>query len=249
MIGDNSSMTNHAPTAYELRQKFNPVVSWLHSFRYKNILDVFTVLSNRVGERKVKVLEIGCAHAKLFGMLDQRFAIDYCGVDVTEEYLNAARERYGTNENFRIIHGSATCEEHLLANGSPDIIIALEILEHVPEHDVVRIIENIARIEPVFFVCSVPIEIGPAIWFKNLGSLLSGYMRHEEYTWAETFWAGFYKLDRLPPHGTAHKGFDWRWLAQTIRHNMSIQETRFFPFQILTSIMSTSVFFVAEPRK
>lgn len=242
-------MKNSTPTAYELRQQFNPIVSWLHSFRYKNILQVFDDVSDRIGERKIKILEIGCAHGKLYDTLDKRFEIDYCGVDVTEEYLNAARERYGTNDNFRAIHGSATSEEILLANGSPDVIVALETLEHIPEHDVVRIIENIARLEPAFFVCSVPIEIGPAIWLKNLGSFLSGYMRHEEYSWAETFWAGFYQLDRLPPHGTAHKGFDWRWLAQTIRHNMSIKETRFFPFRILTAMMSTSVFFIAEPRK
>ena len=111
-----------------------------------------------------------------------------------------------------------------------------------------RIIEEIAKIEPKLFICSVPVEIGPAIWFKNIGSLVTGYMRHTEYTWAETFWAGFGKLDKLPPHGTGHKGFDWRWLAQTIRHNMEIEEIRKFPFSLFPAGLSTSVFFIAKPR-
>jgi hypothetical protein len=129
-----------------------------------------------------------------------------------------------------------------------DIVVALETFEHIPEHDVVRIIEAIAASKPRFFVCSVPVEIGPAIWLKNVGSLVTGYMRHKEYSWPETFWAGLYQLDKLPPHGTGHKGFDWRWLAQTIRHNMKIKDIRKFPFSILPAAVAFSVFMVAEPR-
>jgi hypothetical protein len=130
-----------------------------------------------------------------------------------------------------------------------DIIVALETFEHVPEHDAVRIIEAIAAAKPKIFVCSVPVEIGPAIWLKNVGSFITGYMRHREYRWSETFWAGLYQLDKLPAHGVGHKGFDWRWLAQTIRHNMKIKEIRRFPFNMLPAAVAFSVFMVAEPRE
>jgi hypothetical protein len=129
-----------------------------------------------------------------------------------------------------------------------DIVVALETFEHIPEHDVVRIVEAVAAAMPKLFVCSVPVEIGPAIWLKNVGSLVTGYMRHKEYSWPETFWAGLYQLDKLPPHATGHKGFDWRWLAQTIRHNMKIKETRMFPFGMLPAAVAFSVFMIAEPR-
>jgi hypothetical protein len=125
----------------------------------------------------------------------------------------------------------------------------LEALEHIPEHAVVRIVEQVAVARPHLFVCSVPVEIGPSIWFKNVGSLLMGYSRHREYTWNETFWAGLGKLDKLPPHGLGHKGFDWRWLAQTVRHSHRITRMRTFPFDALPASVSTSVFFVAEPRR
>jgi hypothetical protein len=130
-----------------------------------------------------------------------------------------------------------------------DVLVAMETCEHIPEHDVVRIIEAVAAARPAVFVCSVPVEIGPSIWLKNVGSLVTGYMRHREYRWAETFWAGFYQLDRLPPHDTGHKGFDWRWLAQTIRHNMRVVEVRRFPFGFLPAAIAFSVFMIAEPRQ
>lgn len=126
--------------------------------------------------------------------------------------------------------------------------MALETLEHIPEPTVFRLIEDVRIMQPKLFICSVPVEIGPVIWVKNLGSLLMGYQKsRSQYTWKETFWAGLAKLDKLPPHATGHKSFDWRWLAQTIRYNMKIKEMRTFPFGLWPGL-STSVFFIAEPR-
>ncbi len=146
-----------------------------------------------------------------------------------------------------MVHGAAEEQPDLLHGA--DIIVALETLEHIPEPTVVRLIELVAAAHPQLFVSSVPVEIGPAVWLKNVGSLLTGYSRHRDYRWSETFWAGLYQLDRLPPHHLDHRGFDWRWLEQTIRHNMRIVETRRFPFQWLPAALSFSVFFVAEPRR
>jgi len=238
---------NVAETQYEKNQKFNFLVAWLHSFRYKRILAVFRELAHATDAAKLKVVEIGCAQAKLFSLLDESFQINYAGIEIDPNFVEVARLRYGHRPNFSVFHDSAT--KALTQIESADVIVALETLEHIPEHDVVRIVETIASIRPRRFVCSVPIEIGPAIWLKNIGSWLTGYMRHTEYRWAETFWAGLYQLDRLPPHATGHKGFDWRWLAQTIRHNMNIIETRKFPLSFLPSAFSTSVFIVAEPRR
>jgi len=64
----------------------------------------------------------------------------------------------------------------------------------------------------------------------------------------ETFWAGFYKLDKLPPHTTGHKGFDWRWLAQTIRHNFCIQKIISFPLNFIPAGLASSVFIISQLR-
>jgi hypothetical protein len=239
-------MTTGTETEYERNQRFNQLVSWLHGFRYKNILTLFDSLAQKAEGKRIKVIDIGCAHAKLFSILNGRFKIDYTGIEIDAGFVEAARSRYAHNSNFRVIHDSA--ENALTQLSNADILVALETFEHIPEHKVVRIIEAVAAARPKLFVCSVPVEIGPAVWLKNVGSLVTGYIRHREYLWAETFWAGLYQLDKLPPHGTGHKGFDWRWLAQTIRHNMKIIKIRRFPFDFLPAAFAFSVFMVAEPR-
>ena len=234
-------------TDYERDQRFNFLVSWLHSFRYKNILGVFSAVALKNKGKRIKVVEIGCAHAKLFQLINERFEIDYTGIEIAPQFVETARSRYGHNPNFRIVHDSATNALPYMQN--VDVCIALETLEHIPEHEVVRIVEAVATAQPDLFVCSVPVEIGPAIWLKNVGSFLAGYTRHKEYRWAETFWAGLYQLDKLPPHGIRHTGFDWRWLAQTIRHNMQVIEIRKFPLGFMPAALAFSVFMVAEPRR
>jgi Methyltransferase domain len=239
-------MNDSAPgPEYENNQNFNPLVAWLHSLRYKNILAQVNALVQKNKGRQIKVVEIGCAHAKLYSILNNLFDIDYTGIEIDPISLDIARSRYAINPNFRVINDSA--ENALAYLKNVDIVVALETLEHIPEHVVVRIVEAIAVSKPSLFVCSVPVEVGPAIWLKNVGSLLAGYMRHKEYLWVETFWAGLYQLDRLPPHGTRHKGFDWRWLAQTIRHNMKITKIRKLPIMFLPAPFAFSVFIVAEP--
>lgn len=238
---------NTEETQYEKNQRFNSLVSWFHSFRYSNILSVFAGLARRNGGRKIKVVEIGCSHAKLYSLLNGRFEIDYTGIELNPLYVKAACSRYSHNSNFRVVNDSVV--KVLSHMKDADVVVALETFEHIPEHDVVRIVETIASFQPKLFVCSVPVEIGPAVWLKNLGSFITGYMRHKEYSWIETFWAGLYQLDKLPPHGTKHKGFDWRWLAQTIRHNMRVIEIRKFPLGFLPAAFASSVFIITEPRK
>lgn len=234
-------------TSYEKSQKHNILVSWLHSFRYKYILSAIYSYSKINESRPIKIIEIGCAHAKLFPLLNEKFDIDYTGIDAYEEFVRVAKKRFSQYQNFRIINDFA--ENQLDQMDKTDILIALETLQHIPEHKVVHIIKKIATLKPKIFICSFPIEVGPSVWLKNIGSLLLRYTRHKEYTWKETFWAGLYNLDKLPPHGTGYKGFDWRWLMQTIRQNMKIVEIKKSPISILPAMFSTSIFIVAEPRE
>lgn len=245
MAPDNAKRQN-PETEYERNQKFNFLVSYLHSFRYKHILELIGKVSRENSGKPIKIVDIGCAHAKLYSVLNTQFDIDYIGIEIDSEFVDAARSRYAENQNFRIVHDSAASALASLQHA--DVVVALESLEHIPEHDVVRIVEAVAVARPKLFVSSVPVEIGPAIWLKNIGSLITGYMRHKEYRWSETFWAGLYQLDRVPVHGVRHKGFDWRWLAQTIRHNMQIVQIRKLPFRILPAALAFSLFIVARPR-
>ncbi|MBS3952169.1 MAG: class I SAM-dependent methyltransferase [Methylomicrobium sp.] len=237
-------MTQDAKTYYEKNQSFNPIVRWLHSIRYKYLIELFDQIQSENLTKTIKVVDIGCAHAKTFGLLNERYKISYVGIELDRTFAETAAKRYGQQPNFRVIND--TIENHYSELENIDFIISLETLEHIPEHIVVRLIEKIADCNPKCFICSVPNEVGPIVWIKNIGSVLMGYMRHTEYKWRETFYAGIYELDKVETHGTGHKGFDWRWLAQTIRHNRKITRTLSSPFRWLPKTLSVSVIFISS---
>ena len=230
---------------YERNQSFNALVSWLHSQRYKHVIDAIKPIAP--AGRPLQVLDLGCGFARLYDVLRQSFDAEYTGVDPQAGYLDRANERYGGDPAFRSFCVSAA--DPAIFDRKYEVVTALETMEHIDGPTVVRIIENIARARPRRFLCSVPIEIGPSVLIKNVGSLLMGYSRHKTYTWRQTLAAGLYQLDKLPRHTTSHLAFDWRWLAQTIRDHFRIVETRFFPFRYWPASLSTTAFFIAEPRQ
>lgn len=177
--------------------------------------------------------------------MNAKLSIEYTGIDYKSRHAEVALERYGKNSNFKYINDSIT--QHYEDMCNYDIIVCLETFEHIPESDVVRIIEKIGESRPKLFVCSVPNEIGPIILIKNIGSALIGWKRHKEYTFAETVKASLYMLDSIPCHTTEHKGFDFRWLAQTIRGNMKIEKIHKSPWNIIPSFFSPSLIFQCRP--
>ncbi|HUF57148.1 MAG TPA: hypothetical protein VMM55_11385 [Thermohalobaculum sp.] len=55
------------------------------------------------------------------------------------------------------------------------------------------------------------------------------------------------RLNRLPPHGTFHLGFNWIWLQQTLRHNLRIIEARSLPHPLIPKWLAPTVMFICEP--
>lgn len=231
---------------YEETQNFNLITRFLHSFRHDLASGFVAEIAAKL-DRPVRVLDIGCATGKTFSLINERHQIEYVGIDAKPSFISSAQVRYGAAKNAKFLLADAT-DPSVYADQSADIVFALETLEHIPERDVVRIIENVCSIvRPKLFVASVPIEIGPALWIKNVGSALMGYHR-VGYDWRSTFWAGLYQLDNLPRHTTGHIGFNWVWLQQTIRHNATIRESRSLPYSWLPKSIAPTVMFVAEPR-
>lgn len=236
-------------TNYEKLQNKNLITKYLHSYRYKWILSIFENLSKEKNNKPITVVDIGCGTCKLFHILNKSsLKINYIGIDINEKYLQTASKRYSGIKNFEIIKGSA---EKIIPNIDQkiDIFTALESFEHIPEYIVPYLLRCISEKKPKILACSVPIEIGPAIWIKNIGSKLMGYERYKEYKWSETFWAGLYQLDRVAPHKTGHKGFDWRWLKHNLRQTMKIKSINKSPFSFIPASFSPSICFEAIPLK
>ena len=199
-------------TTYEKMQDFNWLTRFLHAGRYRKLLEVLETVQKDVGNRKVRILDIGCGPGTAVGHILEKFDVEYVGIDYDPIFIDAARNRYGKNENCRFIVGDAT-DERLYETIQADIVIALETLEHIHLNRTVRVIEHVCTIvRPRIFLVTVPVEVGPAVWIKNWGSAQMGYNR-QSGNLKETFWAGLYRLDRLPAHHTPHQSFDWRCLA------------------------------------
>ena len=235
-------------TTYEANQNFNALTTFLHSTRYRVLTEKMSELSKEITDRPIKVIDIGCGPGTAVGTLVDGFNVDYVGIDYDETFIDAARKKYGDRENCRFLLADAG-ERSLYKEDSADIVIALESFEHIPANRVVDIVEHVCTIvKPRIFLVTVPVEVGPALWIKNWGSSLMGYDRQSGNV-RETFWAGLYRLDKVPPHTVSHLGFDWRWLAHTMRVNSPLTETRSMPFSFLPKWCAPNVALVSSPKK
>ena len=235
-----------SPTEYERRQDFNAVTRRLHGFRTRELCRVIAEPSPICDP--VRVLELGCGTARTLGALSGlREIVHYHGVDIEPDRIAAAEARASD------LPVDASFSVEAVAPGmrlpfSPDVVAALELLEHLPEDEVGPLLAWLANLDAQRYVFSVPIEVGPALLIKNVGSALMGYIRHRDYAWRETLWASVYRLDKLPPHDTRHNGFDWRWLRAVIRRHFDLVRIRKSPFGWTPACVAPSILFVAKRR-
>lgn len=228
---------------YEATQDFNVITKFLHSTRYSNLIEVAGRVSRLRGA--LNVLDIGCGTCRAYEALDQSgLEFRYRGIEIREDFAELVRARHESRENFTISVG--TVSNFLHSFDGYDLIIGLESFEHIPEPLVVRVIEAIAKSDVPYIYITVPNEVGPALLVKNFGSMLMGYSRHTEYSAIETIRAGFYQLNKVGRHGTGHKGFDWHWLAQTLRQHFTIIRNTRSPSEYIPLPFSPSVGFVCR---
>jgi SAM-dependent methyltransferase len=237
-----------ANTVYEATQNYSWLTRYLHSTRYKELLKAVASLKCDIGNRKIRVLDIGCGPGSAVRPLIEAFDVEYLGIDYDPTFINAAREKYGHREDCRFIVGDASDRE-LYKSFDADIVIALETLEHIPANRAVRVIEHVCEIvKQRIFLVTVPVEVRPSVWIKNWGASLMGYDRQSGNA-RETLWAGLYRLDKVPPHCGSHQGIDWRWLAQTIRVNTPVKQIHSLPFSFLPKFLAPNVIIIPEPPK
>ena len=231
---------------YEKRQSFNALVRYLHSVRFKALERVARDVQPAYGPR-LRVLDIGCGPASAYPVLARLCRdVEYVGVEPRKDFCALAQARYGDRDGVEIHQASIRDRRDLIDKF--DLILGLESFEHISEPDVVRVVEAIGRAEFQKLLITVPNELGPAIVVKNVGSLLMGYVRHREYRWRDTFHAAIYAVEKLPVHRNGHIGFDWRWLAQTLRQNVRVTRITTSPGQWMPRALSPSIGFLCEKR-
>jgi 23S rRNA A1618 N6-methylase RlmF len=87
-------MTQKVMTNYEKNQSFNPIVRYLHSVRYIYLTELFDEFQKQNPNKTINVLELGCAHAKSFELLNSKYNISYVGIEIDENFAQTAKDRF-----------------------------------------------------------------------------------------------------------------------------------------------------------
>ena len=112
------------------------------------------------------VLEVGCGEGDLCDHLQRSRSARFVGTDLSPRILELARQRYPA---LPLAAQSAT--ELAFPDGAFDLVIACEVLEHLPDPQ--RALEEIVRVSRRHVIVSVPRE---PIW-RALNMARGAYLR------------------------------------------------------------------------
>ena len=230
-------------TFYEQTLEYNSITRYLHSNKHKLFFSHLLAQGiNEKNDHKITILDLGCGPAYIFNELRDRIKnFEYIGVEIRDDFINAAKENFADDNRFTIIKSSA--DNYLSKINKVDFIISFDCFEHMLLDARNNAINLISKIDFKYMYVNVPNEIGPAIFIKNLGSFLMRYVRHKEYTLKETIYSTLYLTNNIKPHTDGHKGFDWRVLYYNLRFYFdTVLITS--PIRIVPRSLSPSIFFI-----
>ncbi len=87
----------------------------------------------------MKVLDIGCGPADILAYLP---AVDYSGFDISEDYIDQARKRFGTLGQFQCRQLALEDLENL---PSFDVVFALGLIHHLEDDEAINVMQLALR--------------------------------------------------------------------------------------------------------
>ncbi len=156
-----------------------------NSEKYKNLINRFflyfffrklrRILSQLDLDGEISILEVGCGEGFVLSILKEVFPqAKLLGVDISRQALDKAKQRVP-----QAVLELADASKLNYDDNSFDLVVCLEVLEHLPDPTVVA--QEMLRVSKKYIIISVPWEP----WF-SLGNLLRGrwlkrWGRHPEH--------------------------------------------------------------------
>lgn len=228
--GDLENFTNH-----------NFITKFLHNNKYI----LLKKLINQNFQNEFTVLDIGSGLSEFYRKFNHLYKFDYLGIEKNKKFFDICNEKLSSNKNYQII--CTDVEEIINELNGRDLILCLDILEHVNFELREKIIKKISELNFKKFFINVPNEFGPAIFIKNFGSKLINYNRDFEYTVKETIYATFYKFDKLPPHTNKHKNFYWKDLFVLLEKYFKVEIKSNF-YDLIPNHFSPTISFICSKK-
>jgi len=119
-----------------------------------------------LGLKPTRILDLGCGEGFVIKNLKKAMPeTKFTGVDISSEAIEVAKKEIPEGKFYNLDISNLGMQNSPL-EGSYDMVMCLEVLEHIPEYD--KAIKNIKKIEAEYFIFSVPNEP-----FFRLGNLMS----------------------------------------------------------------------------
>lgn len=114
----------------------NPIVRW---WAWKRVTTAQAMVA---GERGALAVDLGCGFGVMFRFLSERFG-RVCGVETEPRAARKIVQDFGLDK-VEVLH--RTGPELPIEAGTADLVVALDILEHVPDLDAeARLLESVLR--------------------------------------------------------------------------------------------------------
>ena len=130
--------------------KFNPIrISYIKD----NITSSFKLKNKRKPLEKVKILDIGCGGGLLSEPMS-RLGAEVVGIDASEKNIQVAKLH--AKKNSLNIKYHCTSPENFITNTKFDVILNMEIIEHVEDVDFfLKSCANLLKKEGIMFVATI----------------------------------------------------------------------------------------------
>ena len=214
----------------------------LHQMRFRWLQEKLTEPAG-----SFTLFELGCFDCRSLNFIPQ--PKHYVGVDAGwEGGINDAQMTFAHVPWIELLMTQSVHDLETLQGRKFDYSIALETLEHIPDHVLKGYIEFLAKVTTKRLLITVPVEIGPVFLAKHLAKRTFSSLHcgeTETFTLKEIIASTLGKTEHVQRY--EHKGFDYRKLIDTLSQHFNIVLVEGLPYKSFPGL-SFQVGIIAEPK-